>query len=188
MKNKRMISILLVIVLLTLQTVIVQARENETEKRISGAITEVFINPLYAGIIKTSDLLEPETAIASTYAEEEYLTSTEACAEQIREKMKQREETIVVYYQASEYSKQALVDMINQAVAHTGDPKEGDYLKWQYGGIKSSTQYYVSDDVTYMTISFAVTYYTTSEQENVVDEKIEFFLNLRLQIKMIMKK
>ena len=70
----------------------------------------------------------------STYSEIEYADTVEEAGEQIREGMKQREEVIQVYYQAPEYVDGIMREIAQEALIHTGEPTEGDYLKWQYGG------------------------------------------------------
>lgn len=57
-------------------------------------------------------------------------------------------------------------------LAHTGDPREGDYLKWQFDGyvfhpsaVKISGKYYY-------TFECSVTYYDTAEQEAEVDSAV----------------
>ncbi|MGN0356683.1 MAG: transglutaminase domain-containing protein [Blautia sp.] len=142
---------------------------------------EAYINPVYADVMEESDLVSPESAnlsVASANEEEPvYTDSIEEAGAQLREGMKQKEESIIVYLQAPEYSKELLVEISDQAVIHTGNPTEGDYLRWQYGGWKSSTSYYEENGICFMEITYTCTYYTTAEQETAVDEKVEEVLN-----------
>ncbi|MGN0265855.1 MAG: transglutaminase domain-containing protein [Oliverpabstia sp.] len=148
-------------------------------------VETTYINPLYEGTIQESDLRSQEiSGGVSAYSEKEYTDSLEEASSQMREGMKQKADTIVIYYQAGEYSEQLIKEIANQAMVHTGNPIEGDYLKWQYGGWKASTSYYKKDGSTYMDITYTVTYYTTAEQETAVDEKIqEVFSELQLEEK-----
>ena len=171
---KRVIALILVLVMVQVQGISVRAEANKSNQNTSSVITETYINPLYADEIQESDLVSPDEASAiATYANEEYTDSVEEAGAKICEGMKQREESIVIYFQAPEYSKELLVEIANQALVHTGNPTEGDYLRWQYGGWTSSTSYYTKDSTDYMTITYTYTYYTTSEQEAAVDEKVD---------------
>ena len=171
---KRVIALILVLVMVQVQGISVRAEANKSNQNTSSLITETYINPLYADEIRESDLASPDEASAiATYANEEYTDSVEEAGAKIREGMKQREESIVIYFQAPEYSKELLVEIANQALVHTGNPTEGDYLRWQYGSWTSSTSYYTKDSTDYMTITYTYTYYTTSEQEAAVDEKVD---------------
>lgn len=171
---KRVIALILVLVMAQVQGISVRAEANKSNQNTSSVITETYINPLYADEIRESDLASPDEASAiATYANEEYTDSVEEAGAKIREGMKQREESIVIYFQAPEYSKELLVEIANQALVHTGNPTEGDYLRWQYGSWTSSTSYYTKDSTDYMTITYTYTYYTTSEQEAAVDEKVD---------------
>lgn len=171
---KRVIALILVLVMAQVQGISVRAEANKSNQNTSSVITETYINPLYADEIRESDLASPDEASAiATYANEEYTDSVEEAGAKIREGMKQREESIVIYFQAPEYSKELLVEIANQALVHTGNPTEGDYLRWQYGSWTSSTSYYTKDSTDYMTITYTYTYYTTSEQEAALDEKVD---------------
>lgn len=150
-------------------------------------VEEAYINPLYADVIQEWDLVSPQlpsdnpvdAAAAAAADSEEYLDSVEEAGAVVREGMKQRLESIVVHFQAPEYSKALLIEIADQALVHTGVPTEGDYLRWQYGGWNTSTSYYVSNNQAYMTITYTYTYYTTSDQEAAVDKKLaEVFAQL----------
>ncbi|MGN0399823.1 MAG: transglutaminase domain-containing protein [Blautia sp.] len=142
---------------------------------------ESYVNPVYRDVMQEADLISGENAnlaVASEADEEPvYTDSVEEAGAQLREGMKQREENVVVYIQAPEYSKELLIEISDQAVVHTGNPVEGDYLQWQYGGWKTSTSYYEENGICFMEITYTCTYYTTAEQEAAVDEKVEEVLN-----------
>ena len=171
---KRVIALILVLAMVQVQGISVRAEGNEGNQNTSGMITETYINPLYADEIQESDLVSPDEASSiATYANEEYTDSVEEAGAKIREGMKQREESIVIYFKAPEYSSELTHNIADQALVHTGNPAEGDYLRWQYGGWKASVSYKPEGDMKYMTITYTYTYYTTSEQETAVDEKVD---------------
>lgn len=142
---------------------------------------ETYINPVYEDVMEETDLISKESVNLSLASEGEeepvYTDSIEEAGAQLREGMKQREENVVVYVKAPEYSKELLIEISDQAVTHTGNPAEGDYLKWQYGGWKTSTSYYEENEICFMQTTYTFTYYTTAEQETAVDEKVEEVLN-----------
>lgn len=141
---------------------------------------EAYVNPLYEGVLHESELIYREgPATLSVYDEQEYLESVEEAGSQLRQKMKQREESVEIYLRAEAYSRELLLAVTEQALLHTGNPTEGDYLRWQFGGWKTSTSY-VEDpnaDYIYMTITFTITYYTTAAQEQTMDEEVARILN-----------
>lgn len=144
-------------------------------------VEDVYINPIYRDVVQESDLKQPseEQPEISPYSEVEYADTVEEAGLQIREGMKQRHETIVVYYQAPEYEDGVMREIAAQALIHTGEPTEGDYLRWQYGGWQAEGELRSSSDgtVTYMTFTYTYTYYTTYEQETLVDEQIDRVLD-----------
>lgn len=136
---------------------------------------EIYINPLYSDVMQEDDLLSPEPVRpdkAAAASEEVYLTSTAEAGEQMRAGMKQREESVVIYFETDEYSSALIHEISDQALIHTGNPVEGDYLRWQYGGWKTSTSYYTSNSRCFMTITYTITYYTTLQQEEEMDAAV----------------
>lgn len=178
----RRIAFILVLIMVWLQCEGVWAEEIEQTIENQGSMEVVYINPLYEDVIRESDLVSPEeTDGIALYAEQEYTDSIDEAAGQIRSGMKQREESITVYYQASVSSEEEIQEtareLAEEALAHTGNPKEGDYLRWQYGGWKASIKYAQEEDICYMTFSYTYTYYTTLEQEEAIDEKLDSVLS-----------
>ena len=153
------------------------------EEKSGGYIVEdSYVNPLYEGTIQKSDLNKLPDDInsgISTYSEIEYADTVKEAGEQIREGMKQREEVIQVYYQAPEYVDGIMREIAQEALIHTGEPTEGDYLRWQYGGwnAEGRIEQSAEDNMCYMTFTYTYTYYTTYEQETIVDERISEVLD-----------
>lgn len=151
---------------------------------------ETYVNPLYEDVIEESDLNRyspenTENGIAAYSSaddrdinEKEYTDTVDEAAAVIREGMKQREETIVVYYKTPEEPTKALLrEIAGQALTYTGVPDEGDYLQWQYAGWDCDGQGQVLEDMYYMTFTYTYTYYTTYEQESIVDEQVRAVLD-----------
>lgn len=128
---------------------------------------EVKIEPTAALQVNSGE--STDVAVQSTPSVE----SIEAAAKEVRKFMKARQESFSIcltwQYAAS---KKLIEDIMNQALEHTGDPKEGDYLAWQFaewsGSVKSSFWPWGYEH----TITFKVTYYTTAEQEAQVDTAV----------------
>lgn len=142
-------------------------------------VEEKYINPLYEDVFDESELKEAYSPVVALETEVEYADTIEEASEQIRQGMKQREEVITVYYEAPEYWDGLLKEIANGALVHTGNPVEGDYLKWQYGGWSAKGSLSKSEDgsMYYMTFTYTYTYYTSLEQETQVDKKINEVLN-----------
>ena len=152
---------------------------------------ETYVNPFYEDVVTESELKtvtaeSNENGIAlysnipdgQSISEEEYADTIEEAAEVIREGMKKREQTVSVHYKTPEEPTKALLrEIAAQALIHTGIPDEGDYLQWQYAGWDCSGQGQVSENIYYMTFTYTYTYYTTYEQESVVDEQVRAVLD-----------
>ena len=73
-------------------------------------------------------------------------------------------------YNDSTYQNEYAEALLNRAMAHTGNPIEGDYMSRQLNGY-----YYEFDDskTGYLTITYTISFFTTKEQENEMDEKVD---------------
>ena len=160
------------------------SEEEQTQQSGSQTFTGIYINPLYRDVISEEDLVKPnhsESLLAEeecdtdeeqvSLSEEDYVSVEEAVA-YLREQMKQRVETIIVKVVTDQ--KAGMPNKImDAAMAHTGNPKEGDYLRWQYGGYSYTywPDSYLGGNY-YMTITYTMTYYTTAAQEAELDSAI----------------
>lgn len=136
------------------------------------------LNPLYEGLVDPADYenWEPEVIAPSTYAVT-YLTEEKA-AEQIRAYMCARVESFTVTFAAGKkYEEADFKALFARAFSHTGNPTEGDYLRWQYAGWGADTSYSVSGNTYRYTANFAVPYYTTADQEEELNVAVEQLLN-----------
>jgi hypothetical protein len=132
------------------------------------------------GDVEESDDFLSEAALAAE--EPEYCTSVDEAGLMVRELMKNRVETFTIYYSGDvdEDGIQQLVnDIFEVAVQHTGNPTEGDYLEFQYGAIDPDGEFqvfYYNDGHYEWTIPLKVSYYTTMDQETLVDKKVDTIL------------
>ena len=126
---------------------------------------------------------EEENATGVTQADTAALDFSEQ-ADYIRQKMQQREETIEVTYDAVGFSGQEVInslkswgrEMMREAMCHTGDPQQGDYLKWQYGSWNMKMRTQVEQGVWKAHYVIQVEYYTNMEQERIVTQQVSRLL------------
>ena len=128
----------------------------------------------------TSVNVETET-VAATRLGSVYFQGIEYCshiaeAEAIlREGFASRKSVITTYYKTSSSEDyEDLYQALKAGIfAHTGNPMEGDYIKWQYSGWRSYANYYQDASSKYYTITWYPTYFTTIEQENEVSAAVK---------------
>ena len=112
----------------------------------------------------------------SASAASDYLTLEEA-ALQIREHIKNRVENYTIRIRSTDSWGVRVFDTAwSLALAHTGDPKEGDYMAWQHGRTKATHTYYTSGGQIYYTFTVAAPYYTTLQQEQELDLAVDALL------------
>ncbi len=134
------------------------------------------VNPLYADVLSADELVphqDPGVELMSS-ASDPY-TFAEAAA-YLRGIMRQRTVSTGYIYYLSDTSN--LDDLVEAATAHTGEPTEGDYLKWQYGGYTGRRgDYGVQENgQTLLKIDLTFTYYTTAAQEQTLDDAVRNLL------------
>ena len=158
--TRRLIQILLTLILsFTMLPQRVMADEEREE-------TFTWYNPLYYDGEQAEPLNSGDAAAA-----------VDASAVQtVRNHLKARHTNFVVGYPDG-----ALPDtkeLMNQAMAHTGQPTEGDYLKWQFGQWNSSVRYSPAGDGygRNIQITYTVQYYTNASQEAQVDAAVSELL------------
>jgi len=175
-----LLALLMVASLLTLGPWTLKASAAESQQ-IDLEMT--YVNPLYEGVVSEDDLIQYTPGTLKADDEDvTYLTDVKSAAKVIRDAMKDREKTIVVYYHLKDYSEDTAKALVKEiaaaALVHTGVPTEGDYLMWQYGGYdaKIGGQLNLNDNSGDLTITYTYTYYTTAAQEEKVDAEVEAIL------------
>ena len=142
------------------------APADEQEEGTPGETT-VVINPLYADVISEEDIplpeKDPEVSIMATAPT---FTTKAAAAEYLRDAMIARQEGIAFNLKGSYSNPGAVANgLFDRATAHSGLPKGGDSLLFEYGGYGLDVQY----DGTTISICYAMMYYTTAAQEQELD-------------------
>ncbi len=110
-------------------------------------------------------------------AQEDASSALRSVAVQLRERLVARQSSITVQFQMQEeLTQQHLIDLMEQAVAHTGNPAEGDYLENHIENYEANAQILPSQGGYDVSVTYTVDYYTTAEQEQKVAEQIEKLL------------
>ena len=152
----------------------------------------IVVNPLYKDIVSEEDIeidfnkAKPQVS-ASAY---EYSGTYEGAGDQARDYLESRTAEFTVHYKTTNYdgSDERVMEIaggiLNEAMAHTGEPTEGDYINWHWEGYGVLIGGSYSGGVFYLDITFYFTYYTTAEQEAAVGAKInEIFEELDIESK-----
>ena len=141
----------------------------------AGSLTEVSENQY---LTYGSSTYTPGFTYTITFVPVTYYTTSAQVAAKLRAAMKNREKTVVLYMHPTDSVD--LGGVAEAAMAHTGVPTEGDYLKWQYAGYGASAlswSYGGSNPQCFM-ITYSITgYYTDTTQEYAVDTFVTEFKN-----------
>ena len=181
MKRTRLITFILALVMvLGLLPAVAGAAELKQPEKFEATALPVRVNPLYQDILSPDDLdlsSRPVRHIGDAEkAAAKYVTRQEA-AKQMRNYMTSRTESFVLYVQDSSTDYETLLnDMFAVAISHTGKPKEGDYLMWQYAGIGGSVERTSGDGGYQYCFSIEMAYYTTAAQEKEMDTAVSNLL------------
>ncbi|MBE6940610.1 MAG: hypothetical protein E7457_07340, partial [Ruminococcaceae bacterium] len=132
-----------------------------------------WVNPAYGEMVQ---FLEQPAALGASAtpapaAEPVYGTYDQA-VEQLRAGLQRRDESITVhivqwYAPMGSYNP----DLLKKGMAHTGQPKQGDYIRYNMSGCRYDTSYYLDGDY-YVTVTLTPYWLTTAEQEAEVDAAV----------------
>lgn len=106
----------------------------------------------------------------------EYHDTEKEAVKELREHMKQREETVTIGLMGSvdqEGLQEIIGRLIKEALAHTGEPDEGDYIGYQYASYKGMARTTYVGFSPAMEIEYTLSYYDDAEQEAEVDKKVD---------------
>ncbi|MDO4475730.1 MAG: transglutaminase domain-containing protein [Lachnospiraceae bacterium] len=143
---------------------------------------ESFVNPLYAGevsapaaeaqdeLMMDGEFDEMSALVSADLAADgNYCTTIDEATKQVREHFKNRDTKFNIQYKTAQYSSSIAKEIMARVFDHTGNPVEGDYLKWQYESWNASGRASKSNGYYYCTITYNVSYLTTAAQEQAVD-------------------
>ena len=165
--SKLLTLLLALAMVLTLIPAVARAEEAMPEGGSGSAEIPVRVNPLYEGIYEPALEDMPQIPEPDEYSAQAVSYQTvEQAAATVRTNMKNRVETYNVYVRSTSSDYDALYfELLNGAVMHTGVGNEGDYLMWHLATYGGEVSWIVSDGYYNYTYTFAMTYYTTAEQE-----------------------
>ena len=160
--------------------------ESEEPEEETFVETEVWINPLYRGVIDENDLNElQEDGRTRAATVDVYYTEVAPAAAVVRSCLERREESVTFGYMVAEkadFSDQetktgARYEIFAMAFDHTGAPTQGDYLALQYAGWKYKASYTKNGEDGYLVeATFTFTYYTTAAEEQQVTAAVQSLL------------
>lgn len=154
----------------------------EEEAQEIPSATVIHVNPVYAGEINEEDLKTASDNTSAALAEEgmTYHGTVKEAGAQLRGAMVERNSTVTIGYQMTGYTQEAaeqiLNDVVKEAVKHTKNPKEGDYLKWQYTGFQGNIEGEIRDGVAYLIFTYTFTYCTDAAKEAEMDQTVDSLL------------
>ncbi len=97
-----------------------------------------------------------------------YLSMDEAVV-LLREKMKMREPQVRVMFRSAYHSEEIAKDLYETAIAHTGEPTEGDYIFYSGSGYTAGGTGFTVSGVYYYTIDYSFDFYNTYAEEYYLD-------------------
>lgn len=126
---------------------------------------EPCINPLYEDIIIENDLLSQLELDAELYSDSYYFNSIKDVTEYMIDRIKDRDKTIS-FRSSVAFTQDQIMEGIKE---HTGNPVEGDYIRWNY--VTGALSRIKSNGIYYYTLNMS--YYTTAAQEMELSVKLE---------------
>ncbi len=150
------------------------------------------INPIYEGIYSEKDLsdLASLDSFKALYESRQKnlnqgyqlyssaYSSIEDAAVYMRSRMVARDEEIELYCDVDTLDVENVVNSIfYKALEHTGNGKEGDYIKYNYSGFDAIISYAVIGERYRLRIVYAMSYLTNSAQEDEIDVAVQNLLN-----------
>ena len=142
--------------------------------------TITYVNPLYEDVLdeeQISQLISQQnqsSLLRRTGTSAQIYTTIEDAAKYIRNELIARNTNVTMQFDSKSDDYETLYkSIIDEALLHTGNPNEGDYIYYHLGGYRFSGNFFVSNDGTHhYTFIFEFVYYTNSAQEKAVDEEV----------------
>lgn len=181
--RKRLLSGLLALVLAlsplgAMEAAAKTAYETEHMDRVETG-TVVHVNPLFEGVISEEELYsdaEKQAVLSQAYSDAAEYSTVEEAADYFRERMKERQSVNSIVFLADSDDAQLINDIFYEAVKHTGNPLEGDYLSWQYQSWSCRYSVQKQGSQYRFNLEYTVIYNTTAEQEAEMTEAVNELL------------
>ena len=191
--RKWLLFVLVLALVLGLGCMAVSATEQPTLTQPHREKIPFQVNPAYEGIYNADDLApliaaaraetEGESGQVSQQmptmqtGESDYLTVAQAGLI-LRQKMKERQTYVEVLVSSPTKDYNAVVaEVVNVALEHTGDPVEGDYLRWHFGGWEGEVLWEQSGGNYLYKFELMMIYYTSAIQEKELDTHVDNLLS-----------
>ena len=174
-----------------------EEKDPKSEETISLSCT--LVNPLYEDVITEEQIRAVEEEAPSAEETKDALgglsvqlnairlnasgsgnvcATPEAAGSILRKGMKNRQKEIAVRYNTTDQywaTKEGMIDFAHRAqeaaFVHTGNPLEGDSLRWGYGPFHITLTGYSSSTGYYLTYTYTIGYYMDAEQEQALEAK-----------------
>ena len=141
-----------------------------------------YINPVYKDVLPDA-LPEAITPYSlETPQNVSYTDDVQQLAATLRQQMLNRTTTIHLYYHSNTAITQDSLDQLsdqlfNLAVAHTGNGKEGDYLRWHCEGWTLGASYSSAFSGYNMDLTFTMYYLSDASQEAQMDQAVSSLIS-----------
>lgn len=182
---KKLISYLITVMMVFTMMPYIAFAESTANQELT--ISHTWVNPLYEDVISESDLQLDSEPISTFSSEVTYATTPEEAALVVREYMVNRVDSYTLYYKipaadvdqgGDDWFGNLCGQIFPKAMEHTGNPCEGDYLKFTCGGYNiPSTSFSGDGTYYYLPLPVQMTYYTTYDQEEQLTEEINTVLS-----------
>ena len=185
MKNslKRLLCLLLTLVMMVSALPVGAMAHSEPEaaatpNKLFDIPTEYYVNPLLEGKVDPEELFAKARPSISTTAEYPERANMDAAAADLRQALRNRTEDVVVVFRSTTSPENFHpLQVLSKALAHTGNPQEGDYLAWNLLGRGYGGGYYIGDGYYLYRVSFGFIFGASAAQEATVTSAVEELLS-----------
>ena len=139
-----------------------------------SAVSGQWINPRYEGVLSAPKLQVQLREEAPIVTIDDVCHTLEEAAAELRQGMVERMDSIAITFSVN--AEFDATDIWNEALKHTGNPKEGDYLEGQYRQYGFKPYYNELGEEAYFTYVFIFEYFTTAQQEQEMDQAVAALL------------
>ena len=139
-----------------------------------SAVSGQWVNPRYEGILSAPKLQAQLHADPPIVTIDDVCHTLEEAAAELRQGMVERMDSIAITFSIN--AEFDATDIWNEALKHTGNPKEGDYLEGQYRQYGFKPYYNELGEEAYFTYVFIFEYFTTAQQEQEMDQAVAALL------------
>lgn len=139
-----------------------------------SAVSGQWVNPRYEGVLSAPKLQVQLREEAPIVTIDDVCHTLEEAAAELRQGMVERMDSIAITFSIN--AEFDATDIWNEALKHTGNPKEGDYLEGQYRQYGFKPYYNELGEEAYFTYVFIFEYFTTAQQEQEMDQAVAALL------------